>query len=239
MKSSRRESNKTHTRKCAYSTSLVLTSTCCYILLLLVVIIINSTQALASTAPSSSSYLNFMLFARNTTTTTTPEELKLERLLKDTNHSHVSDTVDLKLANLVWTRMGEQAREFARLNAQAARPTINLLLERAHVSSACKQSLNGLLDHLAQLDQWAVEMYNSFGDFPATGFFEGSFTSMGAYHQCVNVAPRELIGRPQYCTLTYQPVVPKRPRYHNILATIDNLANFTSPNDVSTRDAQV
>lgn len=76
-------------------------------------------------------------------------------------------------------------------------------------------------------------MYNSFGDFPASGFFEGSLTSMGSYHQCVDLEPNEWIGEPRYCTFKFQPIVPKRPRYHNILASIDNLANSTNKGDVS------
>lgn len=78
-----------------------------------------------------------------------------------------------------------------------------------------------------------VAVYNSFGDFPATGFFEGSLSSMGSYHQCVDLAPNEWIGKPQYCTFKFQPIVPKRPKFHNILAPIDKLANFTSKDDVS------
>lgn len=76
-------------------------------------------------------------------------------------------------------------------------------------------------------------MYNAFGDFPSTGIFEGSLNSMGSYHQCVNVEPNEWIGQAQYCTFKFQPIVPKRPKFHNILAGIENLANFTSSSDVS------
>lgn len=76
-------------------------------------------------------------------------------------------------------------------------------------------------------------MYNSFGDFPASGFAEGSLNSMGSYHQCVDLEPNKWIGKAQYCTFQFQPIVPKRPRYHNILASIENLANFTNKDDVS------
>lgn len=213
-------------------------ATCC-----LLALIFSSTQQTNSQALASTEYVqNYLLYTANKHSESSSDknkeaqqQLEINRLLKDTNHSHVSDAVDLKLANLVWSRMRQHALSYARDNARAARPTINALLERAQVSQACSSSLNGILDHLAQLDQWAVEMYNAWGDFPANGFFEGSFTSMGAYHQCVNARmPVELNhGKPQYCTLKFQPIVPKRPRYHNILATIDQLANFTSPSDVS------
>jgi len=76
-------------------------------------------------------------------------------------------------------------------------------------------------------------VYNSFGDFPAAGLFEGSLTSMGSYYQCVDLEPNEWIGQAQYCTFSFQPIVPKRPKYHNILAPVENLANFTNKDDVS------
>lgn len=56
---------------------------------------------------------------------------------------------------------------------------------------------------------------------------------MGSYFQCVDLEPNLYIGQPQYCTFKFQPIIPKRPRYHNILAAIENLANFTTKDDVS------
>jgi len=158
----------------------------------------------------------------------------LERLLRDAGHSHASDRVDLALANEAWRGMRQRARSYAHDRAQLMRPALLALLDEARIQPACQSSLLSTLERLAQLDSWAVRMYNSFGNFPAAGLFEGTHTSMGSYHQCVGVAPNPTIGGPQYCTFKFQPLIPKRPRYHNILATIDNLANFTTSNDVST-----
>lgn len=196
--------------------------------------------------------LNYLLFSgNNAATTTTNSRLnllkqqqeyklndnnnnaKLIGLLKDSNHSHVSDAIDLQLANNVWRQMRQNAADFAQQRANQAKPSINRLLDQARISSACRKSLNDIIDHIANLDQWAVQMYNAFGDFPASGFFEGSLTSMGSYHQCVNLEPNEIIGEPKYCTYKFQPIVPKRPKFHNILAPVEGLANFTSKDDVS------
>lgn len=84
-------------------------------------------------------------------------DLKLERLLKDSNHSHVSDVIDLQLANKVWKKMQQNALEFAQQRAEEARPTINLLLEQANISTTCHQAINGAIDRLAKLDQWAMQ----------------------------------------------------------------------------------
>lgn len=181
-------------------------------------------------SPNQQRALNYLLFSSSNNKHL---DAKLNDLLKDSNHSHVSDTINLQLANSVWTKMRQNALEFAQQRAKEVKPTIDRLLNEANISSHCRESLNSVLDRLSKLDAWAVQMYNSFGDFPAAGFFEGSLTSMGSYHQCVDLEPNQWIGKPQYCTFKFQPIVPKRPKYHNILAPIENLANFTSKDDVS------
>lgn len=97
--------------------------------------------------------LNYLLFSSSSR----QHEPKLERLLVDTNHSHVSDAIDLQLANSVWKKMRQNALEFAHQKADLARPTINALLEQANISMACRQSINGTIEELANLNQWAVQ----------------------------------------------------------------------------------
>lgn len=184
--------------------------------------------------------LNYLLFSSTNHTINNNNNIngsiKVEELLKDSDHSHISDTINLQLANSIWDKMHDNALEYAHQRGELARPTINKLLEQANISSVCSRSINDIIDRLEKLDDWAVRMYNSFGDFPANGFFEGTHTSMGDYHQCVNLEPNKWIGKAQYCTFKFQPILPKRPRYHNILATIDNLANSTRKEDVSTNE---
>lgn len=157
----------------------------------------------------------------------------LKKLLTDTSHSHMSDVVDINLANSVWKKMNENALKFAQLKAKQSKPIIEEFLIQANVSNECNQSVNNVIDQAAMLTDWAVQMWNSFGDFPASGLFEGTLNSMGSYRQCVDIEPNELIGTPQYCSFAFQPIIPKRPAYHNILHPIKDLANFTSKTDVS------
>lgn len=183
--------------------------------------------------PHHQTALNYLLFSSKTRNQRNESNSKLDELLKDTNHSHISDRISLQLANSIWSDMHQNALEYAHERGESARPTINKLLGQANVSSQCSKSINDIIDRLEKLDDWAVRMYNSFGDFPANGFFEGTHTSMGDYHQCVNLEPNEWMGRAQYCTFKFQPILPKRPKYHNILAKIENLANTTRKDDVS------
>lgn len=172
---------------------------------------------------------NYLLFSADSAAI----DDRLGELLKDQNHNHVSDRVNISLANSIWRKMHSNALEYARQRAELVRPSANQLFDRAEVSATCRKSLNDMIDHVAKLDRWAVQMYNAFGDFPAQGFIEGSLNSMGSYKQCVDVVPNEFIGEPRYCSFQYQPILPKRPRYHNILSSIEQLANFTSEDDVS------
>lgn len=138
--------------------------------LILIIIVGMSTTNLADNNPhqlvgaqnlSNSQHrqaLNYLLFSSSRQhQQQQANDLKLDRLLKDSNHSHVSDAIDLQLANKVWKKMQQNALEFAQQRAEEARPTINMLLEQANISTTCNRAINGAIDRLAKLDQWAME----------------------------------------------------------------------------------
>lgn len=179
---------------------------------------------------SASAASNLFLFNSNSVRA----DAELIDLLRD-GHARdpQNEKINLHYANLVWRLMRSNALEYARERVRLVRPSIERLIGQTNVSSDCSQALNGVLDHIAKLDLWAFQMYNSFGDFPATGLIEGSLASMGSYESCVEVSPNQVIGDPQYCSFSYMPILPTRPRYHNILAPIENLANFTKSDEVS------
>lgn len=119
---------------------------------------LQQAQATTSTAilpKSNVSTVNYLLFSSDTTDRN--QDSKLNRLLRDSNHNHASDAINLQLANSVWSRMQQNALGFASQRAQETRPTINRLLEQANVSSECHKSINDIIDHLAKLNQWAVQ----------------------------------------------------------------------------------
>lgn len=60
-------------------------------------------------------------------------------------------------------------------------------------------------------------MINSWGSFPPSGLFEGTFGDIGSYYGCLNVPENPHIGHAHYCTLAYRPVVPARKDYELIL----------------------
>lgn len=57
----------------------------------------------------------------------------------------------------------------------------------------------------------------TWGNFPPTGIYEGTFSDIGSYHGCVNVPQNPVIGHAHYCTIAYRPVMPTRRNYELIV----------------------
>lgn len=113
----------------------------------------NGQGYVTAAGPPHETALNYLLYSNHQHQI---KDAKVERLLKDSNHSHVSDTINLPLANSIWVRMRQNAIDFAKQRTDESRPTINRLLDQANVSDSCRHSLNDILDNLAKLNHWAV-----------------------------------------------------------------------------------
>lgn len=146
---------------------------------------------------------------------------KVLEIVKDVGHTHDSDqAADLEITRYAWRLMEQQALQYAQDRVHTIKPLIRELLAESQASNECQHSLLEWLDGFARLDDWAVMMWNAWGDFPATGLFEGSFTDLGSYKGCLNVKDNQLIGQTQYCTLDFEPIVPTRPRFHSVFKQI-------------------
>lgn len=60
------------------------------------------------------------------------------------------------------------------------------------------------------------------------GLLEGTVTDFGAYDECVNIPGNDVIGQSQYCTVEMRPLLPPRPRFHNLVHTMDVFHNLSS-----------
>lgn len=141
-------------------------------------------------------------------------------LIGNATFSHDNDLVDIETARVAWSLMERQALGYMARRVESVRPVMEQLLSEAKVSSECRQSISGWLTSLAELERWSVVMWNSWGEFPPAGLFEGSFTDLGSYKGCMGIEANEVIGEPQYCMLDFQPLVPTRPRFHSIFKRI-------------------
>lgn len=145
---------------------------------------------------------------------------KVFELVKNSSHSHDNDMIDLDATRYAWHLMEKQALLYTRNRVVKVKPFITLLLNESQVSNPCKIAIETWLDKLTNLEHWATLMWNSWGEFPPAGLFEGSYTDLGSYRGCMSVEDNEVIGEAQYCTLDYQPLIPTRPRFHSIFKRI-------------------
>ncbi|XP_054157260.1 nose resistant to fluoxetine protein 6-like [Oppia nitens] len=100
------------------------------------------------------------------------------------------------------------------------------LAKEANVSVDCRKAINSVFDGIGRLDDWAVQMINSWAKFPPNGAFDGTFTDLGAYDQCLAIDGNKLIGKGQYCLLDLSLPLPQpMPIHHNLFHPIDVLLN--------------
>jgi hypothetical protein len=82
---------------------------------------------------------------------------------------------------------------------------------------------------LKLLEDWAFQMYNSWGKFPPSGIIEGTVTDFGDYDQCLAIEPNEVIGKSQYCLIDISLPLPKpMPIHQNIFHRVDVLPQFVN-----------
>lgn len=128
-------------------------------------------QAYNSSSTHLKSNLNYLLFTSNSeaspsspSSSNKQQDSKIKELLRDHKHNHMSDSVNIGLANSIWFKLRKNVQEYARQRTLEARPVINKLLEDANVTLSCKISLNNVLNRIDQLDSWAMESkYIIFG----------------------------------------------------------------------------
>lgn len=149
-----------------------------------------------------------------------------------TLHSHDNDQIDLQTTQVAWNLMQRQALLYMRNQVETLRPFILELLNEAQVSQECRKSVSDWLNELTLLKKQAVRMWNSWGQFPPSGLYEGSFTDLGSYRGCMAIDDDKpiglgesqqvdtTIGEAQYCMLDFQPLIPTRPRFHSIFKHI-------------------
>lgn len=181
-------------------------------------------QTVSSILPSIKSIYSLIAHSEDATNSTTAYDDNLANkvlsMIKNSSHTHDNDMIDLESVRYAWHLMEKQALIYTKNRVLTVKPFIEEILKESQVSEKCQKSINSWLDNLTELKQWATLMWNSWGDFPPAGLFEGSYTDLGSYRGCLRVEDNDIIGQAQYCTLDFQPLVPTRPRYHSIFKRI-------------------
>lgn len=96
------------------------------------------------------------------------------------------------------------------------------------ISDKCKVDLLQTLEALHTRQEWAVQLFNSWGKLPPSGLTAGTITDFGDYGQCLQVPSAH------YCLLEFSFPMPSKPKAHNyfhssnVLPSKENLELFWS-----------
>lgn len=78
----------------------------------------------------------------------------------------------------------------------------------------------------------SIVVIDSWGKLPSSGLLEGSFTSLGDFDECLQIAPNPIISKSKYCSISLRPSLPSRPHYHNLLQELEIFTKNTSEDKV-------
>lgn len=64
---------------------------------------------------------------------------------------------------------------------------VKAIVDSSNISKECKNSILDTLKALKISEDWAFQMYDSWGKFPPNGILEGTVTDFGGYDQCLAI----------------------------------------------------
>jgi hypothetical protein len=106
---------------------------------------------------------------------------------------------------------------------------LKIIIKSSNISRECEKSVFDTIKALKLLEDWAFQMYNSWGKFPPTGILEGTVTDFGDYDQCLAIQPNQVIAKSQYCLIDISLPLPKpMPIHHNIFHKMNVLPEFVN-----------
>jgi hypothetical protein len=101
------------------------------------------------------------------------------------------------------------------------------IFKTTNISKECESSILDTIKAFNNSEDWAFQMYNSWGKFPPTGILEGTVTDFGDYDQCLDIEPNEVIGKSQYCLIDISLPLPKpMPIHQNFFHKVNVLPEF-------------
>lgn len=108
--------------------------------------------------------------------------------------------------------------------------------QEKHISDQCKADLLRALEALHTRQNWAVQLFNSWGKLPTSGLTSGTMTDFGDYGQCLQVPSAH------YCLLEFSFPMPRKPASHNyfhssnVLPSREQFENLRNNLSTSYRD---
>lgn len=126
--------------------------------------------------------------------------------------------ITMEVSQRAWRMYHDRVRSLIGGLVKQAGPVWEEVLREARVSNKCFDAMRTLESEAINLRSWAVKMLNSWGHFPMSGLFEGTYGDVGAFHTCVKIhnVPQP-IGHAHYCSVAFRPVMPSRDDYDLIV----------------------
>ena len=136
-----------------------------------------------------------------------------------------------------WNQLIDESYRWSHGLASDLRNQYQSISTSKNISFECNESILEFLKSVVNLDDWAIQMVNSWGHFPPSGVLIGTSTDFGSYDQCLDIEPNHVIDRAQYCLIDMKPLIPQpMPIHHNLHHPIDVLPNGFDRNNTIFRN---
>jgi len=126
--------------------------------------------------------------------------------------------ITLEISKRAWELLHEHVVSYVKDKTRLTWPAIEQLLRETAVSNKCLEALQFTFEQAGMMRSWAIKMLNSWGSFPMSGLFEGTYSDVGAFHACIDISGQpEPVDHAHYCSVSFRPVLPSRKDYDVIV----------------------
>lgn len=125
--------------------------------------------------------------------------------------------ISVDISMRAWTLLHEHASVALHDRIEVIWPAVDEILKSAEVSNKCHDAIQSVMEGGKRMESWAIKLMNSWGTFPMSGIFEGTYGDVGSFHTCVDIKNSKHIDHAHYCSLTFRPVMPSRRDYELVV----------------------
>ena len=125
--------------------------------------------------------------------------------------------ISMEVSKRAWVLLHEQTSVSLRRRIELAWPALEEILFVSRVSNKCLNSIKLVMEGAKRMESWAVKLLNSWGSFPMSGLFEGTYGDVGSFQTCVDIKNNKYIDHAHYCSVTFRPVMPRRRDYELVV----------------------
>lgn len=144
--------------------------------------------------------------------------------------------VPVNVSMRAWWLLHDYAKMAISNKIYYAWPAIEEVLASARVSNKCQKAVQSTMDGANRMESWAIKVLNSWGSFPMSGIYEGTYGDVGAFHTCVGIKGNIHIDHAHYCSMTFRPVMPTPREYELVVRREPKQLRFMFERDMTSKD---